>query len=89
MIEDLSARESEEDAARDKLVTCRAFIDELPDDAVLEVAPSRSPIGLYLDGVALRPLGGARSLCLGDPYAENHLGRQGKGIFAKRRRLPL
>ncbi len=82
------------DAARRAQVTqpcrsgCRLFFEEtrhLP----LVGRPGSMSESPGLDGVALRPLGGARSLCLGDPYAQHHLGRQGKGIFTKRRRLPL
>ena len=50
LLEDLSANESAEEAAKDTLLTCKAWLDELPDDALLEVVKMK-PNGHSLSDV--------------------------------------
>lgn len=53
LLEDLASRESAEEAVNNTLWTCKAFIDELPDDAVLEVVKVK-PNGHSLSDVRQR-----------------------------------
>ena len=51
LVDDLSVSESDEEAAKDTLSECKHFLNELPDNAGLELVQARSTNGLTLDGV--------------------------------------